>query len=404
MKTYVAPCGIGLGHATRCEPLARRLMAWDTDVVFSTYLDGLDYVMEKKFKVVDTVPVGFKVKTDGTIDFKQTAASRPGIFQGLYQVLKQLNRELSNIGSYRPDVVLSDSRATPLMAASMLSIPSILLLNQYRVDIVRKPSTESITRLDQLFYLYANLIWTFTRTLIGGVWSLSEYILIPDLPYPYTISLGNLSIPERTKPKVKLIGPLIPHKPEELPSQTELKGKLGFDISKPLIHAAISGPRIERTYLTERLTRILSTLPNYYQVVMSRGNIAGPNKVEKYRNLVVYDWIDNQFEILKACDVIVSRAGHGTVMKALTYGKPLVLIPIPEHTEQFGNAKRAAQLKVAKVIMQNELNEKTLLNAIDEIFQSESYTQEASKISEIACKLDAVETAAKLTLEVANKF
>jgi len=31
--------------------------------------------------------------------------------------------------------------------------------------------------------------------------------------------------------------------------------------------------------------------------------------------------------------MVVSRAGHGTVMKTIMLGKPMILIPIPDHTE-----------------------------------------------------------------------
>jgi UDP:flavonoid glycosyltransferase YjiC (YdhE family) len=197
-----------------------------------------------------------------------------------------------------------------------------------------------------------------------------------------------------------LIGPVIDVKPDQLPDQTELKRKLGFDPSKPLIHCSVSGSKFERAYFANKLTHILSRLPDKYQAVLSRGDFEGSSRPERRNNLLVYNWIENQHEYYKACDLVVSRAGHGTILKSLTYGKPLILIPIPEHTEQYGNARRAAQLKLAKVINQNQLSRESFLNAVEEILQSDGYSRRALQVSEMTRSLDAVETAAKIIMSV----
>ena len=87
------------------------------------------------------------------------------------------------------------------------------MLNQFRIEIVRRPSQKQISMLDKLFFVIANFGWLFIRTAIEIVWGRSELILIPDLPYPYTISVGNLAIPRRYNGKVKLIGPIVESQP-----------------------------------------------------------------------------------------------------------------------------------------------------------------------------------------------
>jgi UDP:flavonoid glycosyltransferase YjiC (YdhE family) len=51
-------------------------------------------------------------------------------------------------------------------------------------------------------------------------------------------------------------------------------------------------------------------------------------------------------------------------MKAISEGKPLVLIPPPNHTEQANNAKRAGELGVAVVLDQSMLDAEELAGAI----------------------------------------
>jgi UDP:flavonoid glycosyltransferase YjiC (YdhE family) len=51
-------------------------------------------------------------------------------------------------------------------------------------------------------------------------------------------------------------------------------------------------------------------------------------------------------------------------MKAISEGKPLVLIPPPNHTEQANNAKRAEELGIAVVLDQYRLDAGGLAGAI----------------------------------------
>ena len=404
MKIYMAPCGLGLGHIARCEPIARRLMEKGATVIFSTYLDGLQYAERKKFRTVETIPISFKVRADGSVDFKRTASSS-GFSLGVRRFLRQILKEIGNISRLRPDVVISDSRASSIVAAKLLSVPTILLLNQFKVEIVRRPSNVRMSLFDRLFFFIANVFWIFVRTLLQGVWALSDVILIPDFPLPYTIALGNLAIPKKYQSRVRLIGPIIEVKPDQLPSKEEISKKLGFNSNRHLIYAPVSGPRVERRYLASKLLEILSNPHLDYQTVLSKGEPSRDAYPKKYGHFTVYDWMDDltQFEFLKACDLLVCRAGHGIVTKALTYGKPLVLIPIPDQTEQYGNAKRAVRLGVAEVIMQTELNQEKLFKAAERILNSDIYERRARQVADMTATLDATQTAMEVVKQLASR-
>lgn len=369
MRVYVAPCGIGLGHITRCEPIADALVSQGAEVVYSTYSDGLDYARRRGLPTLPTVPIGFKAKEDGTVDFKMTAATS-GFSLGVRRFLKQLTAEIRNIKRFKPDVVLSDSRVSSLIAGKLMGVPVALILNQFRVEIVKKPSAKKISPVERLFFLIVNIFWLFFRTFLGGVWARSDLMLIPDFPAPYTISASNLAIPRRYKKKVKLIGPIVSDEPRERPSGGALNGSLFFASRKPLIYAAISGPKTERTVLADLLLESLRRFPSEYEVVASRGEPNGSSAPVRDGNLTVYDWVEDQYEVLEASDVVVSRAGHGTIMKAIMLGKPMILIPIPDHTEQYGNAKRASKLGLAEIVPQREITAERLLDATKRLLRS----------------------------------
>jgi UDP:flavonoid glycosyltransferase YjiC (YdhE family) len=196
-------------------------------------------------------------------------------------------------------------------------------------------------------------------------------MLIPDFPPPYTISASNLTIPKRYRKKVRLVGPVVAVQASDLAAQDALKASLSFDSRKPLVYAAISGPRIERRVLSGLLLRDLSQFPSEYQVALSCGEPSGSSTPVRSGNLTVYDWVEDQYDLLKACDVVISRAGHGTIMKCIVLGKPMILIPVPDHTEQNGNAARASKLGFAELVPQNEVTTERLLAKVKKSLRSE---------------------------------
>jgi len=392
LHVYVAPCGIGLGHITRSVPIAEELERRGNQVAFSTYLDGLDFAKHNHLPTYEAVPINFKVTSDGTIDFKRTAATS-GFSLGIRTLLRQVTLEIKFMKNFRPDVVFSDSRASSLVAARLMRIPVVLMLNQFSIEIIRRPTGRPMSLFDRFFFLVANLGWRFVRTAIALVWGRSQLILIPDLPSPYTISVGNLAIPKRYSGKVKLIGPIVDSNRQTTYNQNQMKRRLGFSGTRPLIYAAVSGPKVERKILASLLLDSLRSFSKDYNVVLSRGNPKGGRKPRRFHGVTVYEWIENQDDFIKASDLIISRAGHGTIMKSLVYGKPMILVPIPDHTEQYGNARRAASLRVAQTLDQNRLTHQTLKLAIHELLQNRQYHAHSVEIMKTASSLHAISAA-----------
>ena len=398
MRVYLAPCGIGLGHITRADPIAKELNRRGVETIFSTYLDGLEYAKHNHLRTLEAVPINFKVTSDGAIDFKMTAATS-GFSLGIRRFLRQVICEIQFMKRFKPDVVMSDSRASSLIAAWLLKIPVVLMLNQFRVEIIKRPSSKKLSLFDKIFFIIANLGWVFIRTGIQLVWVRCRVILIPDLPAPYTISVGNLAIPKGYTDKVKLIGPIV-----SASNGIHVdKNKLGFDLRTPLIYAAVSGPKIERQALNKALMEPLFDLSKKYNVVMSRGQPNGDFAKEISERFQIYDWIEKQDEFIRGCDIVVSRAGHGIIMKSMVYGKPMILVPIPDHTEQYGNAKRAVSIHLAELIYQSELNTKTLNEAVEKILNSAEYALTAQRVKEVAASTDAVDLACDVIMNLSGK-
>ncbi|MEM2927314.1 MAG: glycosyltransferase [Candidatus Bathyarchaeia archaeon] len=370
MKAYFGACGIGFGHVGRCIPIAEELAKEGFEILFSTYSEGLELATRQGFPCRRAPPIGFAVKSDGGVDFRTTTVN-PGPFIASYTVLRQIAFELMTMRAFRPNIVISDSRVSTIVAAKLLKVPCITILNQFRITI---PAKRRFVRLAKLadFGILA---------LIGRIWTLSDWVLIPDFPLPYTISIGNLRIPKTYLKKVFLMGPILPTYPENLPDAEFLRKKLMVDPKRTLIFAPISGPVKERMPLLRLLEEAFASFPEDYEIVMSQGRVGSSEpRILKGGCLRIHPWIENRFEYLKACDLVISRAGHGTVAQTMIYGKPSILIPTPDHTEQIQNAIRLEEMGIAKVINQHEVTPKVLLAGVMEMLRGNDYAKRSAEV------------------------
>ncbi|RLI16963.1 hypothetical protein DRO44_04655 [Candidatus Bathyarchaeota archaeon] len=88
--------------------------------------------------------------------------------------------------------------------------------------------------------------------------------------------------------------------------------------------------------------------------------------------------------------------------QCLCYGKPMILVPTPSHTEQISNAKQAEDLGVAKIILQEKLNRDRLLKGIKQML--ESTVQERLKtVQKEVLKYDGLKKAVETIFEVIKK-
>ena len=356
-RIYISPCGIGLGHVSRSVPIAQEVVKRGGSVLFSTYLDGFDYVRRCGLPVVEAPPIKMENDPTGSIDIKGTTIEA-GI-TALPTLLAQIQFEIQHMKAFKPDVVFSDSRLSSIYAARLLGLPVVLLLNQFLPRVPRVEDTNFFKIMDGSIL-----------TLLGRSWTLSDVIIIPDFPEPYTISLDSLRIPRRYGARVSLVGSILPNKPGWNHKVDEVRESLGVKDGQSLIYAGISGPKPEREPLIRMLVPLFKRFPDRFKVVMSMGTPGGGSRAVNHSCLTVIPWMENRFEYLKACDAVISRGGHETIMQSICYGKPSVIIPVPKHPEQYGNARRAMELGVARAIHQCDVSLESLVKAVESVTDS----------------------------------
>ncbi|MEM3607243.1 MAG: glycosyltransferase family protein [Candidatus Bathyarchaeia archaeon] len=362
LRAYFAVNGLGLGHIKRCETIAERLIEDGWRVFFSTYLDGYEYASRRGFKTLRATPISYVVDDKGKVDYKGTLMGN-GLSMGFRRALRQVAEEIRYIKAIRPDLIVSDSRASTIIAAKLMGLPVILITNQMRVEMTDTLKPKSM--VERIILLLIRFSWFILKHLIEYIWTLSDRIVVPDLPPPYTISNNTLGIlAYRRRKDIKFIGPLVRRRPG-LSHGSMLAG------DEPFIYAAVSGPRRERGILASKLMKALPEIPEY-RFILTKGEPLRGSPAKRMGNLTVYPWIsdEDQLSLLQGCKAVICRAGHGMISKALAYGKPMILVPIPNHKEQMENAVRIKELGLGEIIEQGDLEPSTIRRTIKQLLGS----------------------------------
>lgn len=386
MRVYFAPCGIALGHAGRCIAIARLFNKRGDNIVFSTYGEAIYFVKKAGFHVERVPKIMFYEKEDGTFDIRRTLSVGPKIIIKFFQ---QIGAEISLMERYKPDVVVSDSRLSSVIAAKIMGFDSVLILHQLRIMI---PHLKPINR--RIKQKIKNFVERLGLEMLGSLWNLSNVIVVPDFPPPYTIAKANVVPSSKYIKKLKLVGPIISRYPWDLPLSEDIRRELDLD-DRPLIFAAMSGTIAEKKYITELLIKIFQDFPDRYNIIISKG-LPNGNSYRRLKignkYLMIFDWAENRYALLKACDILITRGGHNTVSEAIYYGKPMIIIPTPAHSEHQGIAKSMVEMGIAKSIQQHELSRESLLEAVEEILNSSEILSKVENIRRFAYNFNAIDT------------
>ena len=97
------------------------------------------------------------------------------------------------------------------------------------------------------------------------------------------------------------------------------------------------------------------------------------NTAYKHHNYLQIDYIEAPQNAFAWADVVVARAGSGTVSELLALQKPAVYIPLPKNEsrgDQIQNAAYLQGLGVCEVLPQEKLTAENLLQSIDTVYQN----------------------------------
>jgi UDP-N-acetylglucosamine--N-acetylmuramyl-(pentapeptide) pyrophosphoryl-undecaprenol N-acetylglucosamine transferase len=378
-KAYLTPYGVGLGHASRLVMIANILQNFEVFTRFSSFGEAEMYITMQGYDCALVPPVEFSWNIEGEFSIKYSISNIPKWFTNF---LRQINREAYNIIEYRPDIIVSDSRLSPVIAAKFLGTPSIVILNQ--VKLLLSP------RLREFWI--ARVFEKVSGEILGIMWTLADRILVPDLPPPYTIASHNVWDTSSVAGKLNYVGFTTPKSHVTQEQISKVANHLGLDLSKPIVFIHVSGPLETRMPIIRIALNACKQLRDNIQYIISEGKPKGNPEPKKLSGLGwYYEWCPVRDEIFATSNLIVLRGGHVAISQAIRFGKPIITIPIENHGEQLGNSEKIVKIGLGLMLKSKQLNASQVAVAIHQILDDSKYQKKAIELMKLAEKLNGID-------------
>ncbi len=379
------------GHAFPMIALGRALAARGHDVTVQTWerwrapieAEGLTFTPAPEYSAF---PIG-----DTPLDF--------------YEAVVYATRDtLPLVREMKPDVVVHDILTLgPSLAAEIVGVPRATLIPHVFPEagpgfpIYSFGARLPRTRLGRAFWERAHL--PVHRGLDSGRLALNRtraQVDLPPLEYPHggtsrelalVATFPQLEYPRPWPSHVHVVGPLMWEPPaDEVPLP---QGDVPLVLVAPstsqdpdhrLLHAALRG-------LADAPVRVLAT---YNRRLPSR-SVSVPD------NATVVDWV-SYARTLPHCDAIVCHAGHGTLVRALSFGVPVVACPVAGDMNE--NAARLASAGAGVRLPRRFISPRPLRQAVEQVLGEPSIRARARELADWVSSHDAGTQASQFVEEL----
>jgi len=382
-RVYFAVFGSGLGHSSRILDLSDRLKEPGDEFVFSSSGQALGFLGRHvgNNRVVESPHLDVEWTEDGGFSSAQFI---PRFRSMVATFFRQVSFEEESIRRFGPKVIVSDSRLSAVVAGRIREYPVITMLNQFKVAFPPR---------------FRNRVGRFYERIAGNslglLWSLSEKVLMTDLPPPYTIGEANF---EGTNVSniVEFVGFTSPGLDPDEEKLRRAKDLLGID-GRPLVFCQISGPEATKGRFVEAVVKTVERMSRTSNVVISMGNPRGSSEPRKLASGAwIFEWCPVRDELFQLSSLIVSRAGHRTIGQCIDAGKPAVLIPIHNHSEQIGNAEKFQKLGLGIEIKSERLTPQKLTDSIEACLSDPTYQANVDAMRKVSKRYDGLARCAEV--------
>lgn len=214
---------------------------------------------------------------------------------------------------------------------------------------------------------------------------------------------------ERGFQNIALIGnPVRPSILKNAPLQNDAKSTFGFDSALPLI--LVLGGSQGALRLNNFIVDNLQTLTAKYQILHQTGMRHYGSVSKQTKNAgaryKAAPYLEDIKTALAAADLVVSRAGAGSIFEIAAFGKPAILVPLPETIvgeHQIKNAYSFAQNGAAAVIEEENLLKGVFIAQLDKILGDSAKKSAMAEASRQFFKPDAGRVIAEEILKLAGQ-
>ncbi len=125
----------------------------------------------------------------------------------------------------------------------------------------------------------------------------------------------------------------------------------------------------------QKINDIAASLKDKYQVIL----VCGQKYYEKYKDLdmIVLSYVNDLVSLMIEADIIISRAGATTIQEIISIGKPVILIPSPNvsNNHQEMNASYFFDRGAAEMILEKNLTSESLSFKIDRLLGNSFFVE-----------------------------
>lgn len=327
-RILIAPLDWGLGHATRCIPIIKKLVDFGCEVWVATS-GAQEAVLKEAFPDLHFLHLpGYKVHY-----------GKHGVMLQLFRQIPVIRRHIFTehawlqqaIAQYGFDGIISDNR----YGLYNKEVPSVIITHQLALQM---PSWAKWFRRGVTNILYRHI------ECFNACW-------IPDIPDADQSLAGEMSHP-KTLPQLPIsyIGWLSRFQPPAANTTRE-----------NAILISLSGPEPQRTLLEEKILAQISDIKQPFWLL--RGLPGQTKKPEVPDHVTVFNHLPVQAmqDLMTRCQLLISRSGYSTIMDAKVLGTPIACIATPGQTEQEYLAIRMEEKDWGISRKQSEVNLKELI-------------------------------------------
>lgn len=319
--------GLGLGNSTRCHAIIQRMREQGAEICVITSGNGKWY-FDDRSDVPDLrgIEAFYYASHNGRISIPRTLMS-----VGDFRRIARRNAAVvdESIESFRPDVALIDSVYTTAPFRKR-GIPIVALNNADVVHKSYRQFQDKPSSIRMQFYAIEEMDYLFHRSRV-------DLVISPNLDDTLPEVGGN----------VRRVGPIVRRDYESEPAAGPVRRVL----------VMLSGSRFgSKVALSDQ------KFPFHIDIV---GREA-PSGVALPANVVFHGRVKDNTEIVRPADLVLVNGGFSAVSEAFSLRKPMVVLPIPNHAEQWVNARTIERLGVGFMADEGDI-EGAMLRAIAEI-------------------------------------
>ena len=320
MRTLVAPLNWGLGHATRCIPLIKKLLSEGHEIIIASDGHPMELLKQEFPGLLFIEFPSYNIRYNkGKSQLTAMLRSIPIIFNGIIREHHQLKKISS---THQIERVISDNR----FGLWNKRIHSTYITHQLMI------------KMPKHLKIFEAFVWLGHRFFINRF----NECQIPDFGGDYNLS-GDLSHQYPLPRNARFVGPLSRFSSSE--DKTPDTTAFSFDTV-----AIVSGPEPQRTIFENQIIKRFENSPE--RVLIIQGLPAESSSVEiqhaRDKQVIVPHLNTGQLtNCLLNAKKIISRSGYSTIMDlhALNCLHKAEFIPTPGQTEQEYLANYHAQKK-----------------------------------------------------------